>query len=212
MPSFFSFQQGSETVQNIRYGTEASPLLGRFRAVPRPSHLDRSSPRRARSASQLGLLSAGWRGSVHVGYGALVAAELEAAADDEAEDGDDEEEEESDAFLPGQPRASRIVRRLRRLARRIDDTWVNPKAGAVRKTVDRWWSRWGVLVVLPAALVGRPFCFVLFGCPDGREASYGCVLWSDGDVRLVLLMQPLICVRIGCGLVCYAVSAIPVAR
>src|SRR4051812_13977842 len=145
MPSFFSFQQGSETVQNIRYGTEASPLLGRFRAVPRPSDLDRGSPRRARSASHLGLLSAGWRGSVHVGYGALVAAELEAAAvEDEADDGDDEEEE---GLLTGRPAAGRMASGLRRWARRIDDTWVNPKAGAVRRTVDRWWSRWGVLVV-----------------------------------------------------------------
>ncbi|KAK0631724.1 hypothetical protein B0T14DRAFT_532351 [Immersiella caudata] len=154
MPSFFSFQQGSETVQNVRYGTEASPLLGRFRAVPRPSDLDRS-PRRARSSSQLGLLNAGWRGSVHVGYGALVAAELEAAAaEEEADDGDDEEEEgaEGMGLLTGGPGAGRLVRGLRRLVRKVDDTWVNPKAGAVRRTVDRWWSRWGVLVLLPAAL------------------------------------------------------------
>ncbi|KAK0657143.1 hypothetical protein B0T16DRAFT_452631 [Cercophora newfieldiana] len=153
MPSFFSFQQGSETVQNIRYGTEASPLLGRFRAVPRPSDLDRS-PRRARSASQLGLLSAGWRGSVHVGYGALVAAGLEAAAaEEEADDGDDEEDDgEGNGLLTGQPGGVKMARTLRRWARKIDDTWVNPKAGAVRRAVDRWWSRWGVLVVLPAVL------------------------------------------------------------
>ena len=38
MPTFFSFQQGSERAQNTRYHfTEASPLLGRFRAVPRPA-------------------------------------------------------------------------------------------------------------------------------------------------------------------------------
>jgi len=157
MPSFFSFQQGSETVQNIRYSTEASPLLGRFRAVPRPSDLDRSSPRRARSTSQLGLLSAGWRGSVHVGYGALIAAGLEAAAvDEDADDRDDEGGEDSDPIAsPGRQRRSRLSKQLRRIGRRLDDTWVNPKAGAVRRTVDRWWSRWGVLVVLPAALVGQ---------------------------------------------------------
>lgn len=157
MPSFFSFQQGSENVQNIRYGTETSPLLGRFRAVPRPSDLDRSSSRRPRSTSQLGLLSAGWRSSVHVGYGALIAAELEAAEDEEGDDGDDEDEgegeSESDVFSPGRTRPSRFARRIRRVAKRINDTWVNPKAGAVRRTVDLWWSRWGVLVVLPAALV-----------------------------------------------------------
>ncbi|KAK3341302.1 hypothetical protein B0T25DRAFT_522645 [Lasiosphaeria hispida] len=144
MPSFFSFQQGSESTQHIRYHTEASPLLGRFRAVPRPSELERASPRRARSTSQLGPLSAGWRGSVHVGYGALVAAGLEGEAGEEDED--DSEEDEEDA---GEGRG---LRRVRRVLRRLDNTWVNPKAGAVRKTVDLWWSRWGVLVVLPAAL------------------------------------------------------------
>lgn len=154
MPSFFSFQQGSETVQNIRYGTETSPLLGRFRAVPRPSDdLNRSSSRRTRSSSQLGLLSAGWRGSVHVGYGALIAAGLEAAASEEGDDGDDEDESESDAFLPGGSRSSCFARRIRRIAKRLNDTWVDPKASVVRRTVDLWWSRWGVLVVLPAALV-----------------------------------------------------------
>ncbi|KAK0731362.1 hypothetical protein B0H67DRAFT_597262 [Lasiosphaeris hirsuta] len=135
MPSIFSFQQGSESVQHIRYHTEASPLLGRFRAVPRPSELERASPRRPRSPSQLGLLSAGWRGSVHVGYGALVAAGLGGEADDEEEDGE-----------------GRGLRRVRRVLRRLDNTWVNPKASAVKRAVDLWWSRWGVLVVLPAAL------------------------------------------------------------
>ncbi|KAJ4296993.1 hypothetical protein N0V88_003909 [Collariella sp. IMI 366227] len=37
LPSFFSFQQGSERAQNVKYHSEASPLLGRYRAVPRPS-------------------------------------------------------------------------------------------------------------------------------------------------------------------------------
>ncbi|KAK3393675.1 hypothetical protein B0H63DRAFT_531535 [Podospora didyma] len=148
MPSFFSFQQGSESAQNIRYNAEASPLLGRFRAVPRPS--DRYSPRRPRSASQLGLLSAGWRGSVHVGYGALVAA---AALDDDAddgEDGDDEDEDESGDEVASAGKV--LMRRVRKAMRKLDDTWVNPKAGAVRRLVDLWWSRWGVLVVLPASL------------------------------------------------------------
>jgi len=30
---------------------------------------------------------------------------------------------------------------------------VPPKQGAVKRVVDKWWSRWFVLVVLPAALV-----------------------------------------------------------
>ncbi|KAK0734185.1 hypothetical protein B0T26DRAFT_687546 [Lasiosphaeria miniovina] len=36
--------------------------------------------------------------------------------------------------------------------RKLDDTWVNPKASAVKRLVDLWWSRWAVLVVLPASL------------------------------------------------------------
>lgn len=151
MPSFFSFQQGSENVQNIRYGTEASPLLGRFRAVPRPSELDRSSPRRARSANHVGLLSAGYRGSVHVGYGALIAAELE--AEDDGGDGGDDEFEVDDFALSGWSRTAWVVRWLRRRAREVDNTWVNPKASAVKRTVDVWYTRWGALVVLPAVLV-----------------------------------------------------------
>lgn len=41
----------------------------------------------------------------------------------------------------------------RRLWRKTEDTWVTPKAAAVKRVVDLWWSRWAVLVVLPAALV-----------------------------------------------------------
>ncbi|KAK4181045.1 hypothetical protein QBC36DRAFT_318890 [Triangularia setosa] len=36
--------------------------------------------------------------------------------------------------------------------RRMRDTWVDPKAVVVRRLVDVWWSRWAVLVVLPASL------------------------------------------------------------
>jgi uncharacterized membrane protein YhaH (DUF805 family) len=43
----------------------------------------------------------------------------------------------------------------------LGDVWVDPKAGAVRRVVDVWWSRWFALVVLPALLVRFPFCFSL---------------------------------------------------
>lgn len=145
MPTFFSFQQGSENAQNIRYHAEASPLLGRFRAVPRPS--DRV-PRHTRSSGQLGLLSAGYRGSVHVGYGALVVAGLEAAGDSDDADFHSADEEEL-LEAGGYPLWSY---RVRRFVQRMNDLWVNPKATAVSRLVDLWWSRWGVLVVLPAAL------------------------------------------------------------
>jgi len=39
----------------------------------------------------------------------------------------------------------------------VKDLWMEPKQGAVARAVNRWWSRWTVLVVLPAALVSL-FC------------------------------------------------------
>ncbi|KAH8899253.1 hypothetical protein GQ53DRAFT_634446 [Thozetella sp. PMI_491] len=144
MPSFFSFQQGSESSQHVRYHTESSPLLGRFRAVPRP---DQQSPRRMRSSGHLGLLSAGGRGSVHVGYGALVAAELEA---EEADASDEDAADE--AFYEDEGRLALLAWRLRRLGQRIEDTWVTPRATSVKRVVDAWWSRWTVLVVFPASM------------------------------------------------------------
>lgn len=148
MPTIFSFQQGSETNQ-ARLNAEASPLLGRFRAVPRPQPGPSGlSPRRSRSSSQahLNLLTAGFRGSVHVGYGALLAAELE---DEEDEDTEDDEDE----YYSGRifwPRAAIWVRRM---WKKVDATFVTPKAGAVKKLVDLWWTRWSVLVVFPALMV-----------------------------------------------------------
>jgi hypothetical protein len=44
-------------------------------------------------------------------------------------------------------------RGLRGWGTRMRDLWLEPKQVAVRRAVDRWWSRWAMLVVLPAALV-----------------------------------------------------------
>lgn len=161
MPNFFSFQQGSENKQ-ARINAEASPLLGRFRAVPRPQPQSSGlSPRRARSGSQaqLNLLTAGYRGSVHVGYGALLAAELE----DEENNTDDELGPEH-AAEGG--RWAKWVVWGKRLWRKTDDTWVTPKPRAVKRVVDPWWSRWAVMVVLPAVLVG-------FRCQNCYLIVYG---------------------------------------
>ena len=100
LPTFFSFQQGSERAQNARaYLAESTPLLGRFRAMP-PRPVGRSPSganggRRVSASSSsagkgpqyhasVGLLTSGlgepgWRGSVHIGYGygALAAAVAE---------------------------------------------------------------------------------------------------------------------------------------
>jgi hypothetical protein len=39
----------------------------------------------------------------------------------------------------------------------MKDLWLEPKQSAVARVVDKWWTRWTVLVVLPAALVSS-FC------------------------------------------------------
>ncbi|KAF3762159.1 hypothetical protein M406DRAFT_280208 [Cryphonectria parasitica EP155] len=134
MPSFFSFEQGNESRSRFPTG-EASPLLGRFRAVPR----DGRSNRRG----SLGLLThSSWRNSVHIGhgYGALISAGL----DDEAASSDDDEFD--DETRPA------WVRWCRRQWRAVDELWINPKQTTVNKVARVWWSRWAVLVVLPAVL------------------------------------------------------------
>lgn len=136
MPSFFQFTQGTES--RVR-PNDSAPLLGRFRAVPpRPG----SSRRRS---SQLGLLSDRFsastgdgRGSVHVGYGALVASQL---SNDDGDDAIDDQDDDQDAWV-----GQRIWQRW------IMDLWVHPKQTAVKRMVDRWWSRYGLLVFLPAVL------------------------------------------------------------
>lgn len=129
MPSFFQFTQGNES--RTRFTSDSSPLLGRFRAVPQDSDV---SGRRRRS-STLGLFSNN-RGSVHVGYGAL----LSAAGLDNHDNGADRVDLEDLSLW-------------QRTWRRIVDVWVEPKQSAVKKVVDVWWSRYGCLVLMPAALV-----------------------------------------------------------
>lgn len=186
MPSFFSFQQGSES-SHLRYTADASPLLGRFRAVPRPEH---TSPRRSGlgagnrdSQSRIGLLSAGWRGSVHVGYGAVLARELDEDDEDEYDDDDiDEDDEDGEGHIYYEKGGlARLAWWCRRWARRMEDTWVTPRASAVKRTVDLWWSRWAVLVVLPASLVSFPNT----GCQRERDDE----IWESSIVANALISQ-----------------------
>ncbi|KAG6141940.1 hypothetical protein E4U22_007217 [Claviceps purpurea] len=143
MPSFFQFTQGTESHSRP---SDSSPLLGRFRAVPPRPGLSR------RRSSQLGLLSDHFssvtgdgRGSVHVGYGALVATQLLNHGNDNNDNNDDDGyamDLDGDEAWVGQ----RLWRRW------ILDLWVRPKQTAVKRMVDRWWTRYGLLVFLPAAL------------------------------------------------------------
>ncbi|KAI0810280.1 hypothetical protein GGR55DRAFT_688956 [Xylaria sp. FL0064] len=166
MPEFFPFIPGTETgpsASRLHGADSTSPLLGRFRAVPpraTPSGPSIFSPRWQSSNSRSGplsVLSAAARGSVHVGYGALIAAGLE---DGDGDGGwsSDEDEEDDDGGIDGQGgqkayRMARIWRRtVRKTRRNVEDLWVAPRQGAVHRVVETWWSRWGLLVFLPAVL------------------------------------------------------------
>lgn len=143
MPSFFSFEQGNES--RARH-TDASPLLGRYRAVPTST----TSNRRG----SLGLLTRGsWRNSVHVGhgYGALLAAGLGGDGSSNSSDNSSENDDDEDRMRADDE--SRLVRWCRKKWRRkVRDVWITPKQGAVRRISAVWYSRWFVLVVMPAAL------------------------------------------------------------
>ena len=161
MPPFFSFDQGNESAPRHSYANDASPPLGRFRAVPRTDQNSNYARRIGGGGGGVGGQLAGlipWRGSVHIGYGALLAQQLEDADDEDDSDGEELDGDES-----------WLVRWTHRIWRRMEDLWVTPKQAAVRKVADVWWSRWFVLVVLPAALVRRSF---EYSCSDLLGAGY----------------------------------------
>ncbi|KAI6088183.1 hypothetical protein F4821DRAFT_96680 [Hypoxylon rubiginosum] len=160
MPEFFPFIPGTETGRAARqHASDASPLLGRFRAVP-PSRTAASALARASQQERLGLLSAGGRGSVHVGYGALLVAGLEGDYSDEDEDEDGEDDDDDDVDDGHNMGCGRMLRKTGRAWRRfvrvsrrnVRDLWVAPRQTAVKRVVEKWWSRWAILVFLPAAL------------------------------------------------------------
>lgn len=231
MPSFSLFSSSGPGRPGHRGGgpTASTPLLGRLgRGAndnaplrPRQSQLGLLSTylgsRAVAGGASGGGGGGGWgagggwgslggpggRGSVHVGYGALVASQLAQEANEEeeqeaarralerrartrarqrrfegawsdsdssddssSESGSDDEDHDGGRLwlrLPGRVRRRsgfpklRIRKRAGRVAdwarRTVRDLWVEPRQGAVKKVVDVWWSRWGVLVILPAALV-----------------------------------------------------------
>jgi len=155
MPTFFQFTQGTES--RARFQPDASPLLGRFRAVPpRPGQ---PGSRAARTPNLLSSL----RGGAHVGYGSVVGAGAAAAAAGGFYAGSDSDSD-SDSGLEDEIARLEGVSRLgiwwRRRARRVVDLWVEPKQGPVKRVVDVWWSRYGVMVVFPALLVSLHPCGV----------------------------------------------------
>ena len=122
MPSFFAFQQGSESRGSTN---DSSPLLGRFRAVP-------NSQRNGRRSHRNSLLGS-WAGGT---YNAILGlgSEDDFSAQDDLPDG-----EEAGV--------------LRRWVQRLRDLWLEPKQAVVGRAVNKWWSRWSLLMGLPAVLV-----------------------------------------------------------
>ncbi|RDW82640.1 hypothetical protein BP6252_03752 [Coleophoma cylindrospora] len=103
--------------------SDSAPLLGRFRAVP---DVQRHGRRSHRNSILNRLSGAGIYGS----FGSIG----DGSSDGEAIEGDDG------------------LRWFRRWARALKDLYIEPKQSAVAKVVNVWWSRWLVLIVLPAAL------------------------------------------------------------
>lgn len=104
--------------------SDGAPLLGRFRAVP---DVQRHGRRSHRNSLLNRLSGAGLYG----GFGSLG-------------DGDGE-----GAVVEGQDGLWWFTRQ----ARALRDLYLEPKHYSVAKVVEVWWSRWLVLIVLPAALV-----------------------------------------------------------
>ncbi|EPQ64234.1 Bgt-1222 [Blumeria graminis f. sp. tritici] len=126
MPFFFNFQQGTETGGAANDGT---PLLGRFRAHPPPNaQISRPSSHSNRVLAD-DLLPENLLRSHGVNY---VAQNIEVIREDISDAG-----------------SFKTPNRLTSLMR---DIWVVPKQESVKNLLDKWWSRWAALIVLPSAL------------------------------------------------------------
>ncbi|KAL5615463.1 uncharacterized protein BROUX77_001300 [Berkeleyomyces rouxiae] len=108
-------------------------------------------------------------GSVHAGYGAITIPDLE-ASDNSSDSSDDTDTEDAIRGVrrdarPGRARrivtwvSSRLARAARRTRRKIINLYVQPHQGTVKRAVNVWYSRYFVLVLLPA-LVAIAWCAI----------------------------------------------------
>ncbi|CAK7206542.1 hypothetical protein SEUCBS139899_009338 [Sporothrix eucalyptigena] len=75
-------------------------------------------------------------------------------------------------------RVGRWIRRsVYRVGRHLRNLWLTPKNATVRRAVDRWWSRWALLVVVPAVLA-IAWCALPFPQYPLDEAS---LHWFEGN-------------------------------
>jgi hypothetical protein len=139
MPTLFQFTQGTES--RARFHPDSSPLLGRFRAVPRPDL--------GRRRSSHGLFSS-LRGSVHAGYGSVLSSGFGLGGENN-DDSDSDSGSDGSLFEEDVPRWQIWWRWT---VKKAFDLWIEPRQAPVKRVVDKWWSRYGVLVGMPALLVG----------------------------------------------------------
>ncbi|EDO03208.1 hypothetical protein SS1G_05688 [Sclerotinia sclerotiorum 1980 UF-70] len=183
MPSFFTFDQGTERF-SFSSPNESSPLLGRFRAVPpsptSPTHAAQLAyPQRSRRKSLLGF---------HIdGFGGTFGGRDEG---DEGEvEGYDEDEGVAGLGIAG---IGGLQRKLKVCGREMWDLWIEPKQGKVARVVDKWWMRCAVLVVLPA-LLAVAWCalpFPQYELPDDDDVEglpsriFGHKIPGHGEARV----------------------------
>ncbi|CAD6445490.1 57d94a77-05a8-44f3-b5fe-a59f32bc72a7 [Sclerotinia trifoliorum] len=183
MPSFFTFDQGTERF-SFSSPNESSPLLGRFRAVPpsptSPTHAPQLAyPQRSRRKSLLGF---------HIdGFGGTFGGRDEG---DEGEvEGYDEDEGVAGLGIAG---IGGLQRKVKVCGREMWDLWIEPKQGKVARVVDRWWMRCAVLVVLPA-LLAVAWCalpFPQYELPDDDDVEglpsniFGHKIPGHGEARV----------------------------
>ncbi|CAK7237531.1 hypothetical protein SBRCBS47491_010008 [Sporothrix bragantina] len=80
-------------------------------------------------------------------------------------------------------RAGRWIRRsIYRTGRHLRNLWLTPKNATVRRAVDRWWSRWTLLVILPAMLAVA-WCALPFPQYPLDEASLHMRLAGDDEKK-----------------------------
>ena len=128
MPSFFDFNEGTET--GARLGQDSTPLLGRFRAVP-----DRNNSLRQKQS--VGDLFSNFAGG-SLGYGGLWRTRSNTTEPEQ-----DDWTTDAELDLSG----------LGKVMRSIKEVWIKPERRAVGWVLDRWWLRWLVMVGLPALIV-----------------------------------------------------------
>lgn len=135
MPSFFSFQQGSDSRALPPPETE-SLRYGRFRALPTPKRSvgDLFSAFGLNAPDPLRIPRWTGRGPGGAGGGYSYGSINIDSRGNAAETDDTEDEEQDERWW-------------------LDRMLISPRRHMVVKLVDRWWRRLGLLVVLPAAVV-----------------------------------------------------------